>query len=591
MKKIYTLALLLTGMTASFAQTFYQENFGAPTKTTAIDGYTGFQNTTVKYTGTADLRSTLASSGYDGASGAGNVFFTNTVGRTFLIENIDTSKYSSADLQLSFGENQFTASDTPSTNFVVEVSTNGTSWTTLSYSRAVSDGWDLITIGGGTTAATMIPSAANLRIRFTQASATIQYRIDDVKLSSVSSSCLLKLGTATAMCNGSTLGTTDTYTATIPFTGGGAVTYAITATNGTIGGDNPSTTAAGNITISGITEATNITVTVIGGTCNITKDVTGVSCKPVNTLPYYEGFDYAAGTAITSTQKWASANSGDDVVVAEGNLSYTGVTPTGKSVTFAGAGAEAYTPFTVTTTGKVFTSFLFSVTDMAKITVDGSETAVTALLDTDENDATKVDPSAYRGKIYVKKVGTQYQIGLASTGATTTNYTSTSYNVGDTVFVVVGYDFATSMVSAWINPTLATVTDTTPATLTETPATPYTSLAGFLIRQDADATTPTITFDELKIGTTLASVTTAGLSNNQIAGLKIYPNPLNGSTLNITSANNGVKAVAIYDVLGKQVISTTTANGIVNAAGLNAGVYIVKVTEEGKTATRKLVVQ
>jgi hypothetical protein len=32
-------------------------------------------------------------------------------------------------------------------------------------------------------------------------------------------------------------------------------------------------------------------------------------------------------------------------------------------------------------------------------------------------------------------------------------------------------------------------------------------------------------------------------------------------------------------------------NNAVNVSGLNAGVYMVKVTEEGKTATRKLVIQ
>lgn len=84
---------------------------------------------------------------------------------------------------------------------------------------------------------------------------------------------------------------------------------------------------------------------------------------------------------------------------------------------------------------------------------------------------------------------------------------------------------------------------------------------------------------------------TASVKNNDIAGLSVYPNPVSGNTLYITSNNSVEKSVAIFDVLGKQVINTTTANGAVNVANLNAGVYIVKVTEEGKTATRKLVVK
>jgi len=85
--------------------------------------------------------------------------------------------------------------------------------------------------------------------------------------------------------------------------------------------------------------------------------------------------------------------------------------------------------------------------------------------------------------------------------------------------------------------------------------------------------------------------TTAGVKQNEIAGLKVYPNPLTGNVLNVTSSSNAVKTVAVFDVLGKQVINTTTANGEVNASALNAGVYIVKITEAGKTATKKLVVR
>ena len=82
----------------------------------------------------------------------------------------------------------------------------------------------------------------------------------------------------------------------------------------------------------------------------------------------------------------------------------------------------------------------------------------------------------------------------------------------------------------------------------------------------------------------------ASVKENNISGLKMYPNPVTGSVLNITSDANGSKTVAIYDVLGKQVVNTVT-NSTVNVANFTAGVYIVKITENGKTATRKLVVK
>ncbi|RZK03761.1 MAG: T9SS type A sorting domain-containing protein [Flavobacterium sp.] len=83
---------------------------------------------------------------------------------------------------------------------------------------------------------------------------------------------------------------------------------------------------------------------------------------------------------------------------------------------------------------------------------------------------------------------------------------------------------------------------------------------------------------------------TLGVKQNSIEGLKVYPNPVTNGTLYINTTANASKEVVIYDVLGKQVVKTTTENAV-NVSKLNAGVYIVKVTEEGKTATRKLVIK
>jgi hypothetical protein len=76
-----------------------------------------------------------------------------------------------------------------------------------------------------------------------------------------------------------------------------------------------------------------------------------------------------------------------------------------------------------------------------------------------------------------------------------------------------------------------------------------------------------------------------------IEGLTMYPNPLKGNTLYLTSTANAEMSVQIFDIVGKEVTNTNVINNTVNVSGLNAGVYIVKITEEGKTATRKLVIQ
>ena len=71
----------------------------------------------------------------------------------------------------------------------------------------------------------------------------------------------------------------------------------------------------------------------------------------------------------------------------------------------------------------------------------------------------------------------------------------------------------------------------------------------------------------------------------------MYPNPLKGNTLFLTSTANADMSVQIFDLLGKEVLKSDVINNAVNVSKLNSGVYVVKITEEGKTATRKLVIQ
>ena len=214
-------------------------------------------------------------------------------------------------------------------------------------------------------------------------------------------------------------------------------------------------------------------------------------------------------------------------------MNYTGITSTGNSVSFSGTGAEAHTPFTATTTaeGGLYARFLMNVTDYANVTADGTQTYFAVLTDG--------DGSTFKSRLFIKKVGTQYQLGLTS-GTTTTNYAANLFNVGDVVCVVLGYDFASNTLKAWFNPTLASFTSATPADLTDSPTTPIATLGGFLLRQDSATSTPTITVDELKITTTIAGL--LGVSqNNAIAGLRMYPNPVSNGTLYIETAANAEK--------------------------------------------------
>lgn len=575
MKKIYSLAIIFL-CTVTFGQTIYSENFGTPTASTLYPAYTTgtapatFNNASpILYSGSGDVRVSTASSGYIGATGNGNVFLTNTAGRNLIIEGINTTSTTSANLVLSFG---YLTSAT-ATQLTVEQSSDGTTFTPITFTNNTTTAWTLVTIPGGT-----LLSTANLRLRFTQPSATASMRLDDVKITNFNPACTLVLAAETTACNATTIAI-DTYTATIPFTGGGNATYTITTTTGTIAGNNPTSAATGNILINGIPEGTSPTVSVTGGSCNFTRIIASPECKPVNTLPLTDSFNYTVGSALTSQQLWSKLNTGDDLSVATGNLVYTGITSSGSSVSFVGSGAEARTPFTVVTAGSVYASFLSRTADIANITTDLANTYF-AYFGTDNAGTTS------NIRLWIRKNGTQFQYGLG-TAAAATVWTTALYNVNDTQYLVLGYDIANNYLSLTVNPTIG---GTTAPTLAVNLTAPATAIGSFVFRQDGDTTTPSLIIDELKISTT-PDFTLNSDKFADISGLNIYPNPVSGNILNIETAANGTKAIIIFDVLGKQVLNITTDNTTVNISNLNAGVYIVKISEEGKTATRKLVVR
>ncbi|MDB9723164.1 T9SS type A sorting domain-containing protein [Polaribacter sp.] len=86
---------------------------------------------------------------------------------------------------------------------------------------------------------------------------------------------------------------------------------------------------------------------------------------------------------------------------------------------------------------------------------------------------------------------------------------------------------------------------------------------------------------------------TASLKNNAIVGFAAYPNPVSNGILTISSAGNSLKNITIFNLLGKQVLSSSFSGvqSNVDVSSISAGIYILKVTEAGKTATEKLVIR
>jgi len=73
---------------------------------------------------------------------------------------------------------------------------------------------------------------------------------------------------------------TDTYSVTISFSGGGADTYTLTQNEGTFTGDDPTSTAMGSFTYTGITEGVDFTLNITSTAgCNIDLNATSPTCN------------------------------------------------------------------------------------------------------------------------------------------------------------------------------------------------------------------------------------------------------------------------------------------------------------------------
>ncbi len=79
--------------------------------------------------------------------------------------------------------------------------------------------------------------------------------------------------------------------------------------------------------------------------------------------------------------------------------------------------------------------------------------------------------------------------------------------------------------------------------------------------------------------------------NGDIEGFKVYPNPVTTGKVYISTLKNEPKKVFIFDVLGTKVLETTILGKELDIAELDAGVYVLRVFEKDKVATRKLIIK
>ncbi|PQJ31176.1 hypothetical protein BST92_04220 [Nonlabens arenilitoris] len=359
----------------------------------------------------------------------------------------------------------------------------------------------------------------------------------DVTNFSVAFPCDLQIGTITETCQTNTAGV-DLYDVTIDYTGGGTSTYTIdTAGNGVVAGDNPSTVAAGQIMITGVTEGTNFTITFSGdptnSSCSFTRSITSPACignvvcanpgdiiiteimqNPAavgdNVGEYFEV--YNTTSAPINMQGWEIK---DDLTASETHV-ISGLIVPANGYAVLGLSSDS------TINGGIAVDYEYNGVSLGNVT-----------------DGIMIDCTGTVIDIVIYDDGVTFPDGTgASMELAVSKYNSTDNDLG------VNWGLATSTYGA------------------------------------GDLGTP-------------GAVNDFTLSNEQFTknSFKLFPNPVSGNEITISVENGNPVDVIIYSALGQQVISQKAVTNSINVSSLNAGLYIVKVSQNGNSQTRKLVVQ
>jgi hypothetical protein len=355
--------------------------------------------------------------------------------------------------------------------------------------------------------------------------------------------CILELGDVSANCDSTTI-ETDTYTASIDFTGGGTSVYVITASTGNVGGDDPTSTESGSILITGVDEGIDLEIIIddsdVGGTCNFTVNIESPVCVPINCSgvgsvifteimqnpnavsdDMGEWFElYNTTTSDIDLQGWAIID--DNHTLAEEGFTFPDplIIPAEGYLLLANNG-DAATNGGLPTPDFVYANgFPFLGNGNDGITIQCSDEIIDIVIWDDGE--TFPDPTGASMSLMIDHLN-------AVDNDEGTNWEMVSFTYGD-----------------------------------------------------GDFGTPGGPNDE-----------PVSVKENEFEKLLVYPNPVENGTVIIRTAEPTEKTIELFDILGQKVFSTMM-NGKsteFNFRQFDKGIYLLKVSDSNKTETRKLVIE
>lgn len=219
-------------------------------------------------------------------------------------------------------------------------------------------------------------------------------------------------------------------------------------------------------------------------------------------FPIYDGMNYTAATNLGGQGGWVNVNTGDEVTIAAGSISYPGIATIGNRATFGGDGTDPQRTFTSVNSGTVYYSFLINVTSLGSLDTGGGYS-----IGLGQNSTNFV------ATVWLRSDGAGFDIGISHRTGTPGVWTGGTMPVNTPVFVVVAYTFnagtTNDIARIWINPAVGGSEPA--ATLTTATGTAdVSSIDRIFLRQDSSSETPSaVDFDEIRVGSTWAQVNPA----------------------------------------------------------------------------------
>lgn len=306
--------------------------------------------------------------------------------------------------------------------------------------------------------------------------------------------------------------------------------------------------------------------------------------------------DTFLGSGLLNANGWTThSGTAGQLTISAGALTYPGIAPSGNKVGLVGGNSEDVNKSVGTAiTGVAYYSAVLNFPNITSLSTTGDYSMCFGA-------TTGASVTSLYGRLFLKTGATPdtFNIGIVNASGTgsTPSYLPIDFPVGVPVFVVVKYDRSNNTADLFVNPALDSAEPAPALTnATGTTAAPA-QIASVCFRQGGNVTAGTgnVEYDIVRAADNWAYVTSSSLvlktQQNKIVGLNVYPNPVKNGVLYITSNSSEAKTITVYDILGKQVLESKTSNNAVNVANLKSGAYIVRITEDGKTDTRKLIIE